>query len=71
LAGHPLSNKKKKYSFMGRGFGNYQSVQYEQYDVCSATIQHPILNLGKLIDEYAEEASSHINTIFMAMKDKW
>jgi hypothetical protein len=84
-AGHPAkkdrpSNKRLKRTFMGRSFGNYSLFHYEQWEKPMSSqksnnildnITHPEINLGKLIDEYSEEATNKLIEILQSMKNRW
>lgn len=74
-AGHPANKSLPKGSptirtFMGRDFGNYQSISYEQWDQVDGR-SHPRANLGQLIDEYACDATNILNGILSIMQSKW
>ncbi len=65
---------------MGRSFGNYSSFHYEQWNrpMSSPTsdnildnITHPEIKLGKLIDDYSEEATNKLVEILQSMKKQW
>jgi len=74
-AGHP-SRKERPNStpltrtFLGRGFGDYDSFTYEQWQ-SPDQISHPSIELGRLITEYEAEASEVLNIIFKHMKEAW
>ena len=84
-AGHPAKKDRPKKkpltrTFMARGFGNYSSFYYEQWEKPMASpksnnsldnITHPKINLGKLIDEYSEEATNKLVEILQSMKEQW
>ena len=74
-AGHPAKKTAKKdqrhyRTFMGRSFGNYESVTYEQYDSVSGKISHPRINLRDLIGKYDNEAFQYLDAILQALKTK-
>jgi len=74
-AGHPAKKDIPKTapltrSFMGRGFGGYDEIVYEQWQQGSGTT-HPRIKLGALLDEYAIEAEALLNTVLSAMKKRW
>ncbi len=84
-AGHPARkdrprDKPLKRTFMGRSFGNYSSFHYEQWQRPMSSpksnnildnVTHPEIKLGKLIDEYSEEARSKLVEILQSMKKQW
>jgi len=84
-AGHPAKidrphNKAIKRTFMGRSFGDYSSFYYEQWEKPKSStksknplenITHPEIKLGKIIDEYSEEASNKLKEILQSMKKQW
>lgn len=80
-AGHPANldrdaGKKapSKRTFMGRGFGNYDSITYEVWDASTPSLKwpdHPKVELGKMIDSYAAEATELLQEILNKMKCKW
>ncbi len=74
-AGHPAKKDRPKTSpltrtFMGRRFGNYSAVIYEQWQ-SGGSISHPTVALSALIDCYATEAESQLAIILQSMKQKW
>jgi hypothetical protein len=73
--GHPAKKDQPKTSplsrtFMGRRFGNYSAVTYEQWQ-SGGSISHPTVDLGALIDSYATEAESQVAAILQSMKQQW
>ena len=84
-AGHPSkkdrpNNKPLKRTFMGRSFGNYSSFHYEQWEKPMSSpksnnilenISHQEIKLGKLIDEYSNEATNKLVEILQSMKKQW
>lgn len=74
-AGHPVKKDRPKKSplsrtFMGRSFGNYSAVTYEQWQ-SDRIISHPVVDLGSLIDSYATEAEQQLSLILQSMKNRW
>jgi len=59
-SGHPskLSHGRPapQRAFMGRGFGNYNAIEYEVWDAHTRGRTHPTFNLGALISAYEAEA---------------
>jgi len=73
--GHPAKkDRPKKYpltrTFMGRSFGDYSSLYYEQWQHNVGT-SHTAVELGKLIDEYVREAKAKLLEVFLYMKQQW
>jgi hypothetical protein len=74
-AGHPAKKDRPKSSplsrtFMGRRFGDYSAVTYEQWQ-SGGSISHPTVDLGALIDSYATEAESQLAAVLQSMKLQW
>lgn len=74
-AGHPAKKDKPKNTpltrtFMGRGFGDYDTITYEQWQH-GAGMTHPRVRLGALLDAYAVEAEAELAAILAAMKGRW
>ncbi len=74
-AGHPAKKELPKTSplsrtFMGRGFGNYSAVTYEQWQ-SGGSINHPVVDLGALIDSYATEAELQLVAVLTFMGQQW
>ena len=74
-AGHPAKKDRPKTSLlsrtlMGRGFGDYSAVTYEQWQ-SGSSISHPTVDLGALIDSYATEAESQLAVVLQSMKQQW
>jgi hypothetical protein len=74
-AGHPWKKDIPRTapltrSFMGRKFGGYDEIIYEQWQKGFGTT-HPRIKLGALLNEYAVEAAAHLDTAFLAMKKRW
>lgn len=72
-AGHPAKKTGKKTdphyrTFMGRNFGNYDSLTYELFDSTKQTSTHPKVNLRKMIGEYDVQASGYLNAAFNELK---
>lgn len=84
-AGHPAkkdrpNNIPLKRTFMGRFFGNYSLFHYEQWGKPNSlsksnnildNITHPDIKLGKIIDNYSEEAANKLIEILQSMTKKW
>jgi hypothetical protein len=72
-AGHPAKKSVgggSLRSFMGRRFGRYERIMYEQYDSSSATRIHPTFNLRALINSYDMEAAGLLSAVLAEMKRK-
>lgn len=74
-AGHPAKKDRPKASpisrtFMGRGFGGYSAITYEQWQSGGGT-SHPRVQLGALIDNYAIEAETKMVAVLQSMKQQW
>lgn len=74
-AGHPVKKDIPRTasltrSFMGRSFGGYNEMVYEQWQTGSGR-SNPRIKLGVLLDEYAIEAAAQLDTVFSAMKKRW
>jgi hypothetical protein len=55
---------------MGRSFGTYRSIKYEQYNSVLDTRTYPTFNLEALIQSYDEEAASVLGAVLAEMKRK-
>ncbi|MCX5885401.1 MAG: hypothetical protein NT096_05780 [Proteobacteria bacterium] len=74
-AGHPVKKDRPKAapftrSFMGRSFGGYAEIMYEQWQPEVGTT-YPRVKLGALLDEYEVEAAARLGEVFLAMKKRW
>ena len=74
-AGHPAKKDRPKSTplsrtFMGRSFGDYSAVTYEQWQ-SGGRISHPEVDLGALIDSYAIEAESQLAAVLQFMRQQW
>ena len=74
-AGHPAKKDRPRSSplsrtFMGRNFGGYSSLTYEQWQR-NGGVNHPTVNLGELIDKYSEEANEKLLEILHSLKQQW
>lgn len=74
-AGHPAKKNRPKTSpltrtFMGRNFGGYSSIIYEQWQR-QGGIGHPTVHLGELMDKYAREAKDELLIILRSFKQQW
>jgi hypothetical protein len=72
-AGHPSDNtfsRKGSHvrSFMGRGFGNYERITYEEYDSASEARSLPAFNLRRLIGSYDAEAAAILSAALIEMR---
>jgi hypothetical protein len=74
-AGHPANRSlhvpAPQRSFMSRLPRSYARVTYETWDAHGRTRSHPVVDLGRIFDEYDVEASRLLTTILSAMKAKW
>lgn len=74
-AGHPASNTHSSKgstlrSFMGRSFGGYEQIMYEQYDAATGKTTHPQVDLRKLISDYDVQAAGILSAVLAEMKRK-
>ncbi|MGB8684339.1 MAG: hypothetical protein WCD12_15740 [Candidatus Binatus sp.] len=74
-AGHPAKKDRPKNSpvtrtFMGRRFGGYPAITYEQWQAQKG-ITHPTVKLDALIDGYAKEAAAKLLEVLQSMKEQW
>jgi hypothetical protein len=74
-AGHPAEKDRPSReplvrSFMGRAFGDYDSIVYERWQQGSGTT-HPKVNLGALLDNYASEAEAQLCLVLKSMRSRW
>jgi hypothetical protein len=71
-AGHPANRgKQPQRTFMGRSFGDYLRIQYESWDSATRQLSHPVVDLGALFDQYAQEATNILISILAEMRRKW
>jgi hypothetical protein len=74
-AGHPANRSHgtpaPQRTFMGRSFGNYNSIQYGLWDAASGNRTHPVFNLRQLLGAYDSEASVILQSILATMKARW
>jgi len=71
-AGHPGKKDRPRSapltrSFMGRTFGDYSSLTYEQWEQGRGTM-HPTIKLGDLLDAYAIEGEAKLIEVLAAMQ---
>jgi hypothetical protein len=74
-AGHPAKKDRPKNfsltrTFMGRRFGGYPSITYEQWQA-QGGISHPRVKLDAIIDGYAKEAEVKLVEILQSMTQQW
>jgi len=74
-AGHPAKKDRPKGSpltrtFMGRNFGNYESLSYEKWQSPDSVTNQEV-ELKKLINEYENEATDVLKLIHKHMKRQW
>jgi hypothetical protein len=74
-AGHPASNKNSSKgstlrSFMGRHFGCYEQITYEQYDSRTGKTTHPKINMRELIGQYDLQAAQILCAVLAELKGK-
>jgi hypothetical protein len=74
-AGHPAKKNRPKNSpltrtFMGRRFGGYRAITYEQWQT-QGGVSHPTVKLDALIDAYANEAGIKLAEVLQSMKQQW
>jgi hypothetical protein len=48
---------------MGRDFGGYDQIKIETWNKTKRAVQHRKINLGKMIDSYAQEAALHLSQL--------
>jgi hypothetical protein len=75
-AGHPAKNENsikgsKLRSFMGRSFGSYERITYEQYDSAKGQPANPTVNLQSLIGSHDEQAAGVLSAALAEMKRKY
>ena len=74
-AGHPAKRDygvtSPQRTFMGRGFGNYNHIQYELWDSSTNQRTHPVFDLRMMIQAYDAEASDVLKAVLSTMKTKW
>jgi hypothetical protein len=74
-AGHPAKktlprSEPLSRTFMGRAFGGYESLTYEQWQHGAGT-SHPRVPLGLLLNAYAREAEAELAAVLLTMKKRW
>lgn len=74
-AGHPAKRDRPKSvpltrSFLGRMFGGYGTLKYEQWEPGVGTT-HPQVRLGELLDSYAVEAERVLSRVLECMHARW
>jgi len=74
-AGHPAKRDRPRgmpltRTFMGRDFGGYNAIRYEQWEDGSGTT-YPTISLGDLLDSYVVEATDQLTAVLSAMKIRW
>ena len=72
-AGHPANKGAKGgvlRSFMGRNFGSYPRVTFEQYDSVRSAITHPTVDLLTTIQFYDQQAGGVLLTALTELKRK-
>jgi hypothetical protein len=57
-------------TFMGRKFGNYEAITYEQWQQGEGRSYFKI-NLAEIIDSYAVEAAAQLTDVLSAMRIRW
>jgi hypothetical protein len=55
---------------MGRHFGSYSATTYERWQ-SGGVVDHPVANLGALIDAYISEASGLLAAVLQSMRQQW
>jgi len=73
LAGHPASKSVKGgvlRSFMGRDFGDYEEISYEQYDSSTKASTWPGFNLRQMINDYDAQAAALLASALAELKRK-
>jgi len=74
-AGHPAKRDRPKNfpvtrTFMGRRFGGYPAITYEQWQA-QGGISHPTVKLAALTDGHAKEAEAKLVEVLQSMKEQW
>jgi hypothetical protein len=74
-AGHPAKKDRPKNfpltrTFMGRLFGGYRGITYEQWQA-QGGVSHLTVNLDAMIDGYGKEAEVELAKVFESMKQQW
>jgi hypothetical protein len=75
-AGHPAKRDigvpVTQRTFMGRGFGPYERIQYELWDArAPQQTSHPTFNLSAMIKAYDAEGAHILNTVLCALATNW
>ena len=74
-AGHPVNKSDRKSgikrTFMGRSFGDYESIRYELWDANEKKMSHETFNLRQMINDYDVQASDILNQLLSTMKANW
>lgn len=74
-AGHPANRSRgvtaPQRTFMGRSFGKYDAIRYEQWDASTGQRTYPVFDLRQMINAYDGEASKVLNAVLLCMKSKW
>lgn len=73
-AGHPAKKNRPRTqplvrTFMGRMFGDYNGITYERWQ--QGVVSHPLVPFGTLLGNYASEAGTQLETVLVAMKERW
>lgn len=70
-AGHPANKTASGAtlrSFMGRRFGDYANIQYEQYNSATDQTSHPTFDLRSLIQCYDAQAADVLSSVLQEMR---
>jgi hypothetical protein len=74
-AGHPAKRTHgvpaPQRTFMGRSFGKYDRIKYEQWDANTGQRTHLVFDLRQMLNVYDAEASAVLNAVLLCMKSKW
>jgi hypothetical protein len=72
-AGHPANRANgTQRTFMKRGFGNYNQIEYELWDARTPLRpSHPTFNLSAMINAYDAEGARILNEVLCALATKW
>jgi hypothetical protein len=73
-AGHPVDRGKpgcRERAFLGRSFGSYRWIMYEVWREAACESDFPQIELGDLMDRYAEEASCALAEILRILEMEW
>lgn len=70
-SGHPLDQNGRYRSFFGREKISYENLRYERKDKRQPEPEFININYAQLISDYANEATSFLNTIVETLGRRW